>query len=166
MLAGTAISFIFRGNVEVKEPAKKKFAILTDKIEPLDMDVDGRHLIPILVGLILLVILTNMLISRIPLRIYYTHKRGKYLFYFNGFVPDRMNKLEVKAGEIMYTPKESTSIFPFKDDLYTYEPTGQKYILFEHHFKVPIDLSIMQGLVDDPNTEKGDLTSKHSSPKK
>lgn len=97
------------------------------------------------------VVLLQLLISRLPLRIYYLSQQKKYIFIFPSNLPFQSKRLLCKIGEVEKLPL--TGILPWKDARFKIK-NEHMAIMVEENFKTPADLYIMLGVQRDPNSDE------------
>ncbi|KAL1117082.1 hypothetical protein AAG570_004410 [Ranatra chinensis] len=73
-----------------------------------------------------------------PLRIYLDSNRGHYIAMYQDIWPWKLKKEEFNAGEMK---KSNKGIMPWKDSLYEFR--SRKALLFEDHFRRPVDFDNM-----------------------
>ncbi|KAL1501702.1 hypothetical protein ABEB36_006984 [Hypothenemus hampei] len=86
-------------------------------------------------------ILCQMLLSRIPVRIYRSPNRRNHVIYTLKTLPGNLNKLHLPTGNLLVTAK-GTPLFG-QDTTYEVKMTGEKFILYEQYFKRPLDMNIL-----------------------
>ncbi|KAJ8929423.1 hypothetical protein NQ314_017872 [Rhamnusium bicolor] len=98
-----------------------------------------------------LVVILQVLVSRLPIRIYNLPQQKKYIFVIYGNYPFTQKKLTTKVGEIASLPE--TGISPWKNDRYIIK-NQQTLILLDKYFRRPADLYIMLGVQRDPDVDE------------
>lgn len=103
--------------------------------------------------LVLFVVITQLAVSRTPLRVYKMAETKSYISVSYGAFFN-FSKYNFKQGQI--TPLPPNSILPWRDSRYMIDRTTDKRIVFLHqaYFRRPADLSIMLGLQRDPALEE------------
>lgn len=100
----------------------------------------------------LVVVLLQVLLSKIPVRIYSFPQKKKYLFVFYGNMPLTQKTFTCKVGDLI---ESSGGITPWKNSRYLLKSGNQRMTIFllDDFFRRPADLFIMMGLQPDPDTE-------------
>ncbi|CAH0547496.1 unnamed protein product [Brassicogethes aeneus] len=114
---------------------------LYTKARPIDNEVYVYF--AVLTGIILVI---QLLVSKVPIRIYNYPKRKEYVFVFNGNTPLKSKKVYCKTGEVY--PAFHNSFMPWKECNYEIK-NKQEIIIVEENFQRPADLYIMMGVQRD-----------------
>lgn len=95
--------------------------------------------------LVLFVVLIQIMVSRIPVRIYNSPDTKDYTFVMRGGLPFMRKYLYCKAAEL--TKIAETGILPWKESRYKIVSGYNEHpiILLEHYFRKPVDLNILLG---------------------
>ncbi|XP_018565100.1 uncharacterized protein LOC108906350 [Anoplophora glabripennis] len=102
---------------------------------------------------ITIVVILQVMISRLPIRIYNLPQQKKYIFVFHGNYPFSKRKLVCKIGDVVPLPE--TGVLPWKDGRYLIK-NEQKLILVDRYFRRPADLYIMLGVQRDPDVDENE----------
>lgn len=100
---------------------------------------------------IAIVVILQVMISRLPIRIYNLPQQKKYIFIFYGNYPFTKRKVVCKIGDVF--PLSTTGILPWKEGRYLIN-NEQKVILVDKYFRRPADLYIMLGVQRDPDVDE------------
>lgn len=97
-----------------------------------------------------IVAILQVMISRLPIRIYNLPQQKKYIFVFYGNYPLTHRKVTCKAGDVM--PFSESGIMPWRNEQY-FIKNEQKVILIDKYFRRSADLYIMLGVQRDPDVD-------------
>lgn len=109
------------------------------KMKPKSFDSDA---LVFLSAFLVINTLLQVMINKMPIRIYNYPKRNHYIMVFYGNLPFTKARLSCKVNEIMKL--EETGILPWKDSRYEIAEK-RSIILMENFFRRPADLNIMLG---------------------
>lgn len=96
------------------------------------------------------VVLLQVVLYKIPIRIYNFPQIKKYKVVFYGNIPLTHKTITCNAGELIDLPEGGTELL--KNARYLLKSERTIY-LFEYYFQRPADLHIMMGLQSDPDIE-------------
>ncbi|XP_072399753.1 uncharacterized protein [Diabrotica undecimpunctata] len=101
-----------------------------------------------------IVVMLQLMITQMPLRIYYSSPLKKYIMVTPSHLPFDNKRLNFTIGQLQKLPM--SGILPWRDARYRikYENDQKSLILLEDHFRKPADLWIMLGVQRDPNHEQ------------
>lgn len=96
----------------------------------------------------------NILLSRLPVRIYRRPKTGEYTIVTYGMLPRSKKYLHCKPGQVVKL--EESGILPWKDSRYNViiGVRESTVILLDYYFRRPADLNIMLGFQRDDIEEE------------
>ncbi|XP_057672183.1 uncharacterized protein LOC130903851 [Diorhabda carinulata] len=96
-----------------------------------------------------LVVILQLIILKMPLRIYYCCKQKKYILIFPTNLPFTYSRMTCEVGDLEKLPLQG--ILPWKDARFRIK--DRNIILIDDHFRRPADLSVMMGIQKDPDSE-------------
>lgn len=99
----------------------------------------------------IIVAVLQVMVSRLPIRIYNLPQQKNYIFVFRGNYPLTHRKAVCKAGDVIPIPE--SGILPWNDARYLIKHQ-QKLILLDKYFRRPADLYIMIGVQKDPDVDE------------
>lgn len=97
---------------------------------------------------ITLTAIVQVMIAKLPLRIYNCPQNQKYKFVFYGVLPFKTKQTVCKVNEVIKL--EESGFMPWRDSKYELL-NKREIILFEHCFRKPVDLNIMLGYQKQPD---------------
>nr|CAI5838004.1 unnamed protein product [Callosobruchus analis] len=102
---------------------------------------------------ITVLVVLQLMIHRIPIRIYYLPQQKKYIMIFFGGHPLSSRRVVCKAGDVVQLPV--TGLLPWKECSFEIK-NKQKVILFDNYFRRPGDLHVLLGIQEDPDADNSD----------
>lgn len=97
-----------------------------------------------------IVVLLQVMITKMPLRIYYCCKQKKYILILPTNLPFTNGRMTCKVGDLEKLPVQG--ILPWKDARFMLN--DKNIILIDDHFRRPADLWVMMGIQKDPDSEE------------
>lgn len=95
-------------------------------------------------------VLMQLLISRMPLRVYNHPKQDEYIMILYAALPTTTKRITCRVAEL--TRQEPSAIIPWNESTYEVKNKG-KVILLENFFRTPADLNIMLGYQKQPKDD-------------
>ncbi|KAJ8922146.1 hypothetical protein NQ315_004081 [Exocentrus adspersus] len=102
-------------------------------------------------SLITLVVFLQIVVSRLPVRIYNLAQQKKYILVFYGNLPFSTKRAICNVGDIVPLPE--IEVLPWGQDRYMLK-NKRNLIIFEQYFRKPADLYIMLGVQKDPDADE------------
>lgn len=108
-----------------------------------------------LTAFLVIVVVLQSLLSKMPIRIYNHPNKKEYKMFFYGNIPFSQKSCTYRAGQIFEYTEEKQ--FPWDNLAYLLkinEGDQRKLYLLEGYFRRPADLYIMMGLQSDPDADE------------
>nr|CAH7752092.1 unnamed protein product [Callosobruchus chinensis] len=115
-------------------------------------EISGEAIVYMASFIAVLVVL-QLMIHRIPIRIYYLPQQKNYIMIFFGSHPFTSRRVICKAGDVVQLP--IATLVPWKESSFEIK-NKQKVILFDEYFRRPGDLHVLLGIQDDPDADNPD----------